>query len=151
MTNVTALPLQQSSSGAYSDEFDIPAGEYEACVVNAATELFYFGRSPKVVLTFRILEQGRYYEKLVRGFYAVKSISGKPRRDGRFKVGPKSRLIRDVAKLLTFRPPTDRVPEEVKNCTCRIAVRRVEKVGKDKLAESMQYAVVDSVLQRIEG
>ena len=136
----------------YGDEFDIPKGIYSACIVDASTKLFYFGRSPKVVLTFRILDQGPYFEKLVRGFYAVKRIKGKARRNGEFEAGPRSRLLRDISKLIDSRPPTDHIPASViQAAVFEIEVRRVERAAGEELAESMQYAVVDRIIKRLEG
>ena len=155
MSNVIDYPKRVREAPAvdgYGDEFDIPRGNYSACIVDASTKLFYFGRSPKVVLTFRILDQGPYFEKLVRGFYAVKKIKGKPRRNGTFEAGPRSRLLRDIAKLIDSRPPTDHVPESViQSAVIEIEVRRVERVAGDELAESVQYVVVDRIIRRLEG
>jgi len=148
LKNVREVPAVDG----YGDEFDIPKGNYSACIVDASTKLFYFGRSPKVVLTFRILDQGPYFEKLVRGFYAVKRIKGKARRNGEFEVGPRSRLLRDISKLIDSRPPTDHIPERIiEAAVFEIAVRRVEKADGNDLSESMKYAVVDRIIRRLEG
>ncbi len=155
MSNVVAYRSNVREAPAvdgYGDEFDIPKGSYSACIVDASTKLFYFGRSPKVVLTFRILDHGPYFEKLVRGFYAVKKIKGKPRRNGTFVAGPRSRLLRDISKLIDSRPPTDHIPASViQAAVFEIEVRRVERAAGEELAESMQYAVVDRIIKRLEG
>ena len=115
MSKLAYLHRDSDNAGqtGYGDEFDIPAGKYSACIIDASTKLFFFGRSPKVVLTFRILDPGPYFEKLVRRFYAVKRIIGKPRRNGTFEAGPRSRLLRDISKLIDSRPPTDHIPESI--------------------------------------
>ena len=154
MSEIAYFPNTAESGGqaGYGDEFDIPAGRYQASLIDASTRLFFFGRSPKVVLTFRILDQGPYFEMLVRGFYAVKRIKGKPRRNGTFEAGPRSRLLRDISKLIDSRPPTDHVPERIiKAAIFEIEVRRVESASGEKLTESMQYAVVDRIIRRTEG
>ena len=155
MNNVVTLPQNvatQPGQDGYGDEFDIPAGTYSACIVDASTKLFFFGRSPKVVLTFRILDPGAYFEKLVRGFYAVKRIKGKPRRNGTFEAGPRSRLLRDISKLIDSRPPTDHIPENViESAVFEIEIRRVDRANGEALSESMQYAVVDRIVRKVEG
>ena len=154
MSKVTYLQnaVESAEQAGYGDEFDIPAGKYSACIANVSTKLFFFGRSPKVVLTFRILEPGLCFEKLVRGYYAVKRIKGKARRNGSFEAGPRSRLLRDVSKLIDSRPPTDHIPENViEAAVFEIEVRRVKQAAGEDLSESMQYAVVDRIVRRSEG
>ncbi len=154
MNEIAYFPNAAEGAGqaGYGDEFDIPKGNYSACLIDASTKLFYFGRSPKVVLTFRILDLGPYFEKLVRGFYAVKRIKGKPRSNGTFEAGPRSRLLRDISKLIDSRPPTDHVPERIIEAAIfEIEVRLVDTVSGEKLTESMQYAVVDRIVRRLQG
>ena len=154
---MSILPFPESATenggqAGYGDEFDIPKGTYSACLIDASTKVFFFGRSPKVVLTFRILDMGPYFGKLVRGFYAVKRIKGKPRRNGTFEVGPRSRLLRDLSKLIDSRPPTDHVPESIIDAAiCEIEVRLVGVVSGEKLTESMQYVVVERIIRRLQG
>lgn len=154
---MSILPFPESATenggqAGYGDEFDIPKGTYSACLIDASTKVFFFGRSPKVVLTFRILDMGPYFGKLVRGFYAVKRIKGKPRRNGTFEVGPRSRLLRDLSKLIDSRPPTDHVPESIIDAgISEIEVRLVDVVSGEKLTESMQYAVVERIIRRLQG
>ena len=154
MSEIAYLPNATEGTGqaGYGDEFDIPSGTYSACIVDATTKLFFFGRSPKVVLTFRILDMGPYFEKQLRGFYAVKQIKGKPRRNGTFEAGPRSRLLRDISKLIDSRPPTDHIPAHViESAVFEIQVRRVKRAAGEDLSESMQYAVVDRIVCRLEG
>ena len=154
---MSILPFPESATenggqAGYGDEFDIPKGTYSACLIDASTKVFFFGRSPKVVLTFRILDMGSYFGKEVRGFYAVKRIKGKPRRNGTFEVGPRSRLLRDLSKLIDSRPPTDHVPESIIDAgISEIEVRLVDVVSGEKLTESMQYAVVERIIRRLQG
>ncbi len=154
MSKIAYLPntADNARQAGYGDEFDIPAGRYSACIVDTSTKLFFFGRSPKVVLTFRILDLGPYFEMLVNGFYAVKRIKGKPRRNGAFEAGPRSRLLRDISKLIDSRPPTDHIPENViESAVFEIEIRRVDRANGEALSESMQYAVVDRIVRKVEG
>ena len=155
MSNVLQYPQNaapQPATAGYGDEFDIPEGLYSACLIDASTRLFFFGRSPKVVLTFRIVDFGPYFKKLVRGFYAVKSLNGKPRHNGKFLAGPRSRLLRDIAKVITSRPPTDHIPMSlIESAILEISIRIVDRAGGEDLPESMQYAVVDRIVRKLEG
>lgn len=154
---MSILPFPESATentgqAGYGDEFDIPKGTYSACLIDASTKLFFFGRSPKVVLTFRILDMGPYFQKLVRGFYAVKRIKGKPRHNGAFEAGPRSRLLRDLSKLIDSRPPTDHIPTNIIGAVVvDIEVRRVDRANGEALSDSMQYAVVHRIIRKTEG
>lgn len=154
---MSILPFPESATdiagqAGYGDEFDIPKGNYSACLIDASTKVFYFGRSPKIVLTFRILDMGPYFGKTVRGFYAVRRIKGKPRRNGTFEAGPRSRLLRDISKLIDSRPPTDHIPTNIiEAAVFDIEIRRVDRANGEALSDSMQYAVVDRIIRKSEG
>ena len=154
---MSILPFPESATenagqAGYGDEFDIPKGNYSACLIDASTKLFFFGRSPKVVLTFRILDMGPYFGKMVRGFYAVRRIKGKPRRNGTFEAGPRSRLLRDISKLIDSRPPTDHIPTNIiEAAVFDIEIRRVDRANGEALSDSMQYAVVDRIIRKSDG
>ena len=136
----------------YGDEYDIPPGRYSASVIEATTAVFFGGKSKKVVLTYRILDSGPFFEKLVRGYYEVREIKGRPRRNGKFQVGPRARLVRDVAHMVDGRPPLDRIPiAEIETKIVEIELRVVSKIEKQALADTMQYVVVDRVVRRLEG
>ena len=153
MSKVAYFPNTPENAGQteYGDEFDIPAGRYQASLVDVHTQL-YFKKSAKVILTFRIQEYGPHFGANVRGFYAVKQLKGKPRKNGTFEAGPKSRLLRDMAQLMDGRPPTNCVPTRLIDAViCEIELRRVTEVKKTPLPESIQYAVVDHVVRKVQG
>ena len=152
MSKIAHLPNTAKSAGqsGYGDEFNIPAGRYQASLVDART-LLYFRKSAKVVLTFRIQDYGPHFGANVRGFYAVKHLKGKPRKNGKFEAGPKSRLLRDMARMMDDRPPTNCVPTRLINAVIyEIELRRVSEVKKTALPESIQYAVVDHVVRKVQ-
>ena len=152
MTASKVLPLRRlaDTSSAYGDEYDVPPGRYTACVESAQTAILFGGRAQKVILTYRILDYGPCFEKRVRGYYAVRHIVGKPRRNGRYSIGPRSRLIRDTAHMIDGRPPTDHFPiEKASKTIVEIELRIVTTADGKDLASSMQYVVVDHVVKRL--
>ena len=152
MSKIAYFPNAPAEAGQdqYGDEFDIPAGRYQASLIDVRTHL-YFKKSAKVILTFRIQDYGPHFGTKIRGFYAVKDLKGKPRKNGTFEAGPKSRLLRDMARMMEDRPPTNRVPTTLINAAVyEIELRRVTEAKKVELPESIQYSVVDHVVRKVQ-
>jgi hypothetical protein len=72
-------------------------GIYEMALINYRTASYF--RSPKLVLTFRIVTFGEFFGTEVDRFYNVKCIKGKPARRGLFKVGARSDFIREYCLI----------------------------------------------------
>ncbi len=126
----------------------IPEGEYEAALVDHETGIYFFGHSPKVVLWWRIVTMGAAFEIVIPGYYAVRRLTGKGRRRGRFQIGLKSRLARDLALMTNNHPPLDHVPlDHLQDHLFRIAVRTVSKdSGQKAIPDGAHYSVVHRVL-----
>jgi hypothetical protein len=109
-----------------------------------------FGRAPKLVLWFTIIEPGPYFDlmKLPR-FYNVRKLIGRPAKFGRFKVGFKSTFLRDYARLFRVPARLDRIP--MSEFGRRIIVGRVRTVthGSNQLPipEGLQYSVIEELLR----
>ena len=93
-TNVVPFPQNR----LYVDALIAP-GMYAARVIDTETAVFFYGKSPKVVLWFQICTFGDAFEVIVPAYYAVRAIKGKPQRNGHFVIGFKSRLARDLAAM----------------------------------------------------
>lgn len=145
--NVVALPTRWR----YSDALIAP-GRYDARLVDTATAVFFFGKSPRVVLWFQVCTMGPAFEAVLPAYYAVASITGKPRRHGHFRIGLKSRLARDLAAMLGRRPPLDSVPlEEIVNDLFVVDVVTVETDSRQKdIPTGARYSKVERVLGKAE-
>ena len=130
----------------------IPEGEYEAALLDYETGIYFFGHSPKVVLWWWIITMGVAFEVVIPAYYAVRRITGKSRRRGRFQIGLKSRLARDLALMTGDRPPLDHVPlDDLKDHLFRIAVRTVVKdSGQKAIPDGAHYSVVHQVLRAVK-
>lgn len=149
---VTQLRPTTCTLGGYGDEYEVPPGIYSACIIEARTALYCFGRAPKVDVYFRLLDPGPCFEKIVRCHYAVRELKGKPRKNGHFRVGPRSKLARHLSNALNSRPPLDHVPmTELERAILEIEVRLVTEVDRRPLALAAHYAVVDRIIRRLEG
>jgi hypothetical protein len=144
--NVVRLPRRV----VYADAL-IEPGRYEARAVDFETRLYFRGKAPRGVLWFQITTFGPAFESVIPAFYALRSVTGKPRRRGKFTIGFKSRLARDLAAMLGRRPPLDIVPfEDIENALFAVDVVTVERdIEQQELPEGSRYSVVRRVLERV--
>ena len=130
----------------------IAEGEYEAALLDYETGIYFFGHSPKVVLWWRIVTMGAAFETVLPAYYAVRRLTGKGRRRGRFQIGLKSRLARDLALMTNARPPLDHVPlDDLQGHLFWISVRTtVRDSGQKAIPKGAQYSIVDQVLRAVK-
>ena len=129
----------------------IPEGEYELSYQYHATWL-YMGRIPKVIVAFRIFDMGEHYDKPVLAYYNPKQLKGKPRRNGHFSAGWRSRLMWDYSMCFGKPPRQDRIS------MCRfkehIVVGKVRTVTNNRLQreypEGLRYSIVGELLGKKE-
>ena len=137
----------------HSDELPlVKPGMYNLCFIHVQTALM-FGRAPKVVLWFKFLEAGLYETKIPRYYNALRLI-GKPRKNGQFKVGRKSDLLREFCTVFPeYRPKRlDRIPLSMYE---KVIVKgRVETVEinykQQKIPEILQYSVVTELVEVVK-
>ncbi len=141
-TNVVALPKRLPR---YGDEH-IAAGKHEAAFLGYET----WARrrwDPRVVMLWQIMTMGSF-GVVIPGYYRALSITGRPRRNGRFRVGTRSRLYRDLARMMDRRPAVDFIPvDDLVTNTYNIVVRDVT-TGQDK--HDLGVGVY-SVIEWVEG
>jgi hypothetical protein len=140
-SNVVALPTALPTYG----DAHIPPGEYDARVVGYETWARCRGWEPRVVIVWSIVTMG-YVGVVIPSFYRVLALSGRARRDGMFRVGTRSRLYRDLGRMMFRRPPTNFIPEEVKQRLYRVAVRDVDVDQYQHDLGAVRYSVVDYVI-----
>ena len=69
------------------------------------------GKAPKLIMNFRIVTFGDYFETELSRYYNVPRIIGKPQRYGRFKCSKKGAFLREYMTLFTGRiKRLDRIP-----------------------------------------
>lgn len=144
-SNVTELPRRLPQYG----DAHVPPGEYAARFVGCETWARIHGWAPRVVLVFALVDPG-YVGTIVPGFYRVVRLHGKPRRNGRFAIGSRSRLWRDLTRMLDRRAPTDRVPvEALTDRLYSIMLRDVETDCDEHPLGTGKYSAVDWIKGRI--
>ncbi len=134
----------------YADAL-VAAGRYEARLLDAETAVFFYGKSPRVVLWFQVVTFGQAFEAVLPAYYAA-NIIGKPRRHGRFRIGLKSKLARDLAAMLGHRPPLNLVPiEDLLDLTFAVDVVTITRDStQHDIPVGAQYSKVDRVLGVVE-
>lgn len=123
----------------------VPPGEYHVHYLGHETSFMF--NSAKVFVHFQINEGEHNGVKLYRA-YRVKSIKGKPRRYGSFKLGHTHELYRQFVRMTGTKERADRISlARLKGCGLRVSVRTVRKDSKQReLPEPLQYSVVDEML-----
>lgn len=117
--------------------------------VESRTALLY-QRAAKVALKFRIVDPGPAFGKELERWYNVKRLIGKPCRDGRFQVGPRSDFLREY---LTLFPGAARRFDRMSFAPFRnVAILgRVETVTHNRkqqlLPEAMRYSIIRELLE----
>ncbi len=126
----------------------IPEGRYQARFLDYKTAYLFHGRAPKVLVYFQIMTFGPSFETVLPAYYVVRGLRGKAKRRGRFDVGLKSRLARDLAAMLERRPPLTYIPaEDVQTRFYWVEVRTVATDSlQNEIPTGARYSVVDRVV-----
>jgi hypothetical protein len=140
-SNVVSLPKRLPTYG----DAHVLAGEYDAVLSGVETWARCHGWAPRCVLVFTIADAD-HLGVSIPGYYRVLRLFGKPRRNGQFKIGARSRLHRDLTRMIGYRSqPLDRVPVECMNKLYRIVVRDVTKDQDEHPLGAGIYSVLDWV------
>ena len=127
----------------------IPEGDYSLKFIGWRTWM-YFGRQPKVVLDFAVVDMGPYFEVPLQRYYNAQRLIGRKGKNGGFKVGRSSDFLREFA-LVSNRPVRrlDRIPmTEYENS---IIIGRVSTVKKSRNQKEIPELVQYSVISEIRG
>jgi len=124
----------------------VPEGQYELAYQYHATWL-YMGRYPKVSVTFRIMDIGEHYEKPVLAHYNPKRIMGKPRKNGQFSAGWRSRFMWDYSTCFGRPKRKDRIAmDKFKEHFVIGNVKTVTHNHKQKkYPEGLEYSIVNEL------
>lgn len=126
----------------------LPKGDYQLGLQHWSTYKA-FGRQPKLVLWFKVLDMGQHFEAMVPRYFNVKRLIGKPGRSGRFAAAYSSDFVRDYARVMGSRQRLDRF--DLNGLRSLVVVGHVDTVtrGHDQgdLADGLRYSVVRRLLR----
>jgi hypothetical protein len=137
-------------SGAIVDD-DSPLilpGEYTFLFRGHSTWVM-FGRSPKLILEFSIVDDQMYSGVVLKRYYNVRKLKGRPGRNGNFVASKKSDFMRDFFRVCPAYPPKrfDRIPmSRLEGIYIHGKVKTVT-TGYDQkdIPEPLQYSVIAEI------
>jgi hypothetical protein len=108
-----------------------------------------FGRSPKLIIVFSIVDDEMYSGVTLKRYYNVKKLKGRPGRNGNFVASKKSNFLRDFFRVCPAYPPKrfDRIPmSRLEGVDILGAVKTVTRGYDQKhIPESLQYSVITEI------
>ncbi len=125
----------------------VPDGVYTASYVEHQT-WYYFGRYPKLIVTFLIQDFGDFHLQPIKAYYNVK-IKGKARKGGHFAAGWKSDFMLDYSTCFETPARTDRITM----CRCKNVLfqARTKTVTRNRAQRKYPEGLFYSVVDRLEG
>ena len=145
------------SRNALPDAFiadDLPPlvkpGVYQLAFVRYQTAIMFRGMAPKLILLFRIITMGDFFELIVPRYYNVQKVIGKPRLNGQFKCGKKGAFLREYLTLFPHQVKRlDRVPMSAfANVIIEGMIRTVSRSANREIPKPLRYSCV-SELRRV--
>lgn len=129
----------------------ISPGEYEAAFLHHETDNKAFGGAPKLYAHFSLIDPGVMGKVLYKAFN-VKSLKGKPGKNGKFTLSHRQDLTFLLCDL-DHKVRLDRVSlHMLKEGTWRVRVRSVTRDSRQRsLPPQLQYSVIDTVLEKSYG
>ena len=130
----------------------IPPGEYAVQMKTFKTAMM-FGKAPKLIIDFVIVEQCDYFGLVLLKYYNVKRLIGRPQEGGRFKVGATGDFARDYFHLLKVsNRRLDRLPMSVmEGVTFLAKVSTVKRARDRSIPEALQYSKIERLIKVLEG
>ncbi len=133
-------------------EIDIPddlpplvkPGVYSLAFVDFKTAMMFMGKAPKLVMTFRIVTMGEFFDVELNRYYNVQRIFGKPQRHGRFKPSSRGAFLREYMTLFTGQiTRRDRIPmSNFENVLIEGKVETVNRSQGKDIPKELQYSVI---------
>jgi len=125
----------------------VPDGAYQLAYIDHRTMLFR--KAAKVVIRFRVVDQGPYFGMVLERFYNADRLIGKVGKNGRFKIGPSTDLYREFCSVAAGRVTRlDRLPlTAMKNWIIRAEVHTVgQSWRQEEIPEGAKYSVIRKLL-----
>lgn len=129
----------------------IEPGVYDLGFIHHRTA-YLFGRAPKLILHFRVVQCGAGNGVILCRYYNVKTLNSKPRKGGSFKVGWRCDFVREYVTLFGMPARLDRISTETfKTQIVRGRVTTVERDNKGRpIPEGLRYSVISELLESVK-
>jgi hypothetical protein len=130
----------------------IPDDQYEVRFLHHETSNRAFGGANKVYLHFSVVEPGSYFGTHLIGCYNVRNLLSKPKKNGKFALGKRSKLL---LELLRLHPDVSIDAISLKPLTRLTIMVRTRTVTKDyqqrALPLQLHYSVIDEMVSVLFG
>ena len=125
----------------------IKPGNYELALIDYKTAMMFMGKAPKLIMNFRIITFGEWFETEVSRYYNVQRIIGKPQRYGRFRCSKKGAFLREYMTLFTGRVNRlDRVPMSYfEDEIIEGKIHTVKRSQGREIPKELQYSVISEL------
>lgn len=126
----------------------IAPGLYELAFVGHHTATMFGGRVGKLVLSFRVMDQGPHFGTMLARYFNCE-VTGKSRQGGGFSTSWSSDLVRELGRVGVLPKRCDRI--SLRSLQQIIVCGRVATVERDykqrPLAPELRYSVVAELLK----
>lgn len=137
-----------------ADSYEDPADEKPPLIKKGAHELVYShyetatmfnGRRPKLIVWFRVASA---LDLFLPRYYNVRALVGKPGREGKYKTGWRTDLVREYTHLLGAPPRLDRIYwQRLEGCIVTGRVRTVETDFRQRsIPRDLRYSVIAELI-----
>ncbi len=122
----------------------VKPGIYDLAFIDYKTAMMFQGKAPKLMMNFRIVTFGEYFETELNRYYNVQRIIGQPQRHGRFKCSAKGDFLREYMTLFTGKANRlDRIPmSNFENVIIEGRVNTVKRSRGKDIPTELQYSVI---------
>ncbi len=126
----------------------VKPGVYDLAFVKYETARMFKGKAPKLVMWFRIVTLGEYFEVLLPRYYNVQNVPQKRTANGSFKAGPKSDFMREYCTLFPGRiGRLDRIPmSPFKQSIIKGRISLVTEARGRKIPAELQYSRIEQLI-----
>ena len=125
----------------------VKPGVYDLAFVSYSTAMMFQGKAPKLIMNFKIVSFGEYFEAELTRYYNIARIIGKPQQSGRFQCGKKGAFVREYMTLFTGRVNRlDRIPMSAyQNVIIEGKVTSVTRSQGKDIPKELQYSVISDL------
>ena len=122
----------------------VKPGVYDLAFIDYKTAMMFKGKAPKLIMNFRIVTLGEFFETELVRYYNVKRVIGKPQRHGRFKPASKGSFLREYMTLFTGRVDRlDRIPmSHFESALIEGVVDTVKRAQGRDIPGELQYSII---------
>lgn len=122
----------------------VKPGIYDLAFIDYKTAMMFQGKAPKLIMSFRIITYGKYFETELTRYYNIQRIIGRPQRRGPFKCSAKGDFLREYMTLFTGKVNRlDRIPmSNFENVIIEGRVDTVKRSRGKEIPKELQYSVI---------